>query len=113
MMTGHSVIAASAEPEVRGLGREPDLREEHLILINRPSLFALAFLPAVAFALTASAAGSAAFQLKSQDATEMSASEKAHGCWDACGSMAACASSCCVYAGGVASPLAYPTMLRA
>jgi hypothetical protein len=43
----------------------------------------------------------------------MSASEKAHDCWDACGSMAACASSCCVYAGEVASPLAYPTMLRA
>src|SRR5215204_3505296 len=58
MTTGHcvSLFAALAEPDVRGLGREPHLREEHLIMINRPSLFTLAFLPAVAFALTASAA---------------------------------------------------------
>ena len=66
------------------------------------------------------AAGAAAFKLTSQDATEMSASEPAHDCCppaanpcdkDDCGSMTTCASSCCVYAGGIASPLTYPTML--
>src|SRR5262245_24839281 len=66
------------------------------------------------------AAGAAAFKLKSQDATEMSASEPEHDCCPPaanpcdqgdCSSMAACAASCNIFAGGVASPLAYPPML--
>jgi hypothetical protein len=65
-------------------------------------------------------ARAAAFKVTSQDATEMSASEPMHDCCppaanpcdkDDCGSMAVCASTCFVYAGGVASLLVYPTML--
>ncbi len=64
------------------------------------------------------AAGTA--KVKSQDAAEMSASEPMHDCCppaanpcdkDDCGSMAACASTCCVYASDIASPPVYPAML--
>lgn len=65
------------------------------------------------------AAGAAAFKLKSQDATEMSASEPMHDCcppaanpcdqaMDDCGSMATCAMKCFNYSGGVSTPLVHP-----
>ena len=65
------------------------------------------------------AAGAAAFKVTSQEPSEISASEPMHDCCppaanpccDDCGSMAVCASTCFVYASGVASPLVYPTML--
>jgi hypothetical protein len=65
------------------------------------------------------AAGVAAFKLKPQDATEISAAEPTHDCcppaadpcekaMDDCRSMAACALKCFSYSGGVSSPLIYP-----
>jgi hypothetical protein len=81
------------------------------------TIFALLIAVSVAMLPTA---GAAAFKMTSQDALEMSASEPMHDCCpsaanpcdkDDCGSMAVCASTCCVYASGVASPLVYPTVL--
>src|SRR5215472_3423310 len=76
----------------------------------------LAMLIALSLALLPAAAG-AAFTLKAQDATEMSAAEPMHDCCppkanpcdkttDDCGSMAACAMKCFGYSGD-ASPLVY------
>ena len=65
------------------------------------------------------AAGSAAFKLKSQDATEMSAGESMHDCcppaadpcdkaMDDCGTMATCAMKCFGYSAVASSPLSFP-----
>jgi hypothetical protein len=63
-------------------------------------------------------AGGFGFKLKSQNATEISAVEPMHDCcppaanpcdktMDDCGSMAACATKCFGYSGGVSTPLGY------
>ena len=69
------------------------------------------------------AAGAAAFKLKSQDATEMSATEPTHDCcppaanpcdkaMDDCGTMATCALKCFSSSTGASSPLSFPLTLR-
>jgi hypothetical protein len=68
------------------------------------------------------AAGAGAFTLKSQDATEMSATEPTHDCcppaanpcdkaMDDCGTMATCALKCFSCSTGVSSPLSFPLTL--
>jgi hypothetical protein len=68
------------------------------------------------------AAGAAAFKLKSQDATEMSATEPMHECcppaanpcdkaMDDCGTMATCALKCFNCSTGASSPLSFPLTL--
>jgi hypothetical protein len=68
-------------------------------------------------------AGAAAFKLKSQEMTEMSAFEPMDDCCPpaadpcksmrGCGSMAACMVNCLSYSGGMSSPLVYPVTLAA
>jgi hypothetical protein len=68
------------------------------------------------------AAGAAAFKLKSQDATEMSATEPMHDCcppeanpcdkaMDDCGTMATCAVKCFSCSTFASSPLSFPLQL--
>jgi hypothetical protein len=68
------------------------------------------------------AAGAAAFNLKSQDAAEMSAAEPMHDCcppaanpcdksMDDCGTMAACALKCFSSSAIASSPLSFPLAL--
>ena len=82
----------------------------------------LAILIAASVALLPAAAG-AAFNLKFQEGTEMSASGPAHDCrppaanpcdksMDGCTSMATCALKCFGHTGGVSSPLAYPALVE-
>jgi hypothetical protein len=81
----------------------------------------LAILMALSVAMLP-AAGAAGFKLKSQDATEISASEPMHDCcpprtnpcgkvMDDCGSMATCAVKCFNYSSDVSSLLVYPFTL--